>query len=91
VQCEQSKLFLFLLCLFGDVKQNPEKWFYIFGKKNLNLCLFSFSSRKLHKNYQLSGKINSNICLMLSVYKSFHHNYGQQRKHILQDLTGFEI
>jgi len=28
-----------------------------------------------------------------SVYKGFHQTvkYGQQRNHILQDLTGFEI
>jgi len=49
---------------------------------------FSFSSRKLHKNYQ----IKSHTCLMLSVYESFHQMgyYGQQRNHILQDLTGLE-
>jgi len=36
------------------------------------------------------GKINSRICLMLNVYKSFHQTVkcGQQRNHILQDLTG---
>jgi len=30
---------------------------------------------------------------MLSVYDSFHQavKYGQQRNHILQDLTGLEI
>jgi len=56
--------------------------------------LFSFSSRKLHKNYQiLDQSNNSHICLMLSVYKSCHQpiKYGQQRNHILQDLTGLEI
>jgi len=39
------------------------------------------------------GKINSLICLMLSVYKSFHQTvkYGQQRNHILQDLTGLQF
>ena len=41
----------------------------------------------------MSGKINSNIYLKLSVYKSYHQmiKYGQQRNHILQDLTGLEI
>jgi len=41
----------------------------------------------------MSGKINSLICLLVSVYKRFHQmvKYGQQRNHILQELTGLEI
>jgi len=41
----------------------------------------------------MSGKISSRISLILSVYESFHQmaKYGQQRNHILQDLTGLEI
>jgi len=41
----------------------------------------------------MSSKINSHIWLMLSVYKSSHQavKHGQQRNHILQDLTGLEI
>ena len=40
----------------------------------------------------MSDKINSHICLILSVCKYFHQTvkYGQQRNHILQDLTGLE-
>jgi len=41
----------------------------------------------------MSGKIDSHACLMLIVNKSFHQTVkdGQQRNHILQDLTGPEI
>jgi len=66
---------------------------YTFGEQNLNF--FSFLLRKLglHKIYQMSGKHFSHIWLMWSVYKSFHQTvkYGQERNHILQDLTGLEI
>ena len=52
-----------------------------------------FILKKLQKNYQMSDKNNSHICLLLNVYKSFNQTvkYGQQRNHILEDLTGLEI